>query len=247
MATKKLQQRASGPADKKLGEKIRTRRVVARHESGWTRQALDVTGAISLDPQNVSQVAVNFFAPTTGTYQVTSQFFGDDIGENSHTVDVLNQGVAVLPASIINSYGGTATYDFTVSPTAGQELRFVVDEGPLNNCGFCDLSTGLTAQISAVPEPSTWAMMILGFCGLSFMAYRRKQTGSALSVAWSPARIYVTERPPPGGLFVCAAVALAQRLRNDRPQSRTPRPAWWGLGLKAKGSKWCPAREIAFW
>ena len=26
---------------------------------------------------------------------------------------------------------------------------------------------------SAVPEPSTWAMMILGFAGLGFMAYRR--------------------------------------------------------------------------
>jgi PEP-CTERM motif len=27
---------------------------------------------------------------------------------------------------------------------------------------------------AAVPEPSTWAMMILGFAGLGFMAYRRK-------------------------------------------------------------------------
>jgi PEP-CTERM motif len=36
---------------------------------------------------------------------------------------------------------------------------------------------------AAVPEPSTWAMMILGFCGLGFMAYRRKQNGTALSVA----------------------------------------------------------------
>ena len=27
---------------------------------------------------------------------------------------------------------------------------------------------------SAVPEPSTWAMMLLGFAGISFMAYRRK-------------------------------------------------------------------------
>jgi hypothetical protein len=26
----------------------------------------------------------------------------------------------------------------------------------------------------AVPEPSTWAMVIFGFCGLGFMAYRRK-------------------------------------------------------------------------
>jgi hypothetical protein len=36
---------------------------------------------------------------------------------------------------------------------------------------------------SAVPEPSTWAMMILGFAGIGFMAYRRKQNGPALRVA----------------------------------------------------------------
>nr|WP_208764270.1 PEPxxWA-CTERM sorting domain-containing protein [Bradyrhizobium guangdongense] len=36
--------------------------------------------------------------------------------------------------------------------------------------------------MAAVPEPSTWAMMMLGFCGLGFMAYRRKQIGSALAV-----------------------------------------------------------------
>jgi hypothetical protein len=36
-----------------------------------------------------------------------------------------------------------------------------------------DLSlTGAT--VSAVPEPSTWAMMILGFFGIGFIAYRRK-------------------------------------------------------------------------
>jgi hypothetical protein len=30
-------------------------------------------------------------------------------------------------------------------------------------------------QVSpAVPEPSTWAMMLLGFAGIGFMAYRRK-------------------------------------------------------------------------
>jgi hypothetical protein len=29
-------------------------------------------------------------------------------------------------------------------------------------------------QVAAVPEPSTWAMMLLGFAGVGFMAYRRK-------------------------------------------------------------------------
>jgi PEP-CTERM motif len=34
---------------------------------------------------------------------------------------------------------------------------------------------------TAVPEPSTWAMMILGFAGIGYMAYRRRN--SALHVA----------------------------------------------------------------
>jgi hypothetical protein len=36
------------------------------------------------------------------------------------------------------------------------------------------LDTITATEISAVPEPSTWAMMILGFAGIGFMAYRRK-------------------------------------------------------------------------
>ena len=30
------------------------------------------------------------------------------------------------------------------------------------------------AVTPGVPEPSTWAMMILGFAGVGFMAYRRR-------------------------------------------------------------------------
>jgi hypothetical protein len=41
----------------------------------------------------------------------------------------------------------------------------------------------IEATISAVPEPSTWAMMILGFCGLGFVAYRRKPNSAALGIA----------------------------------------------------------------
>jgi hypothetical protein len=46
-----------------------------------------------------------------------------------------------------------------------------------------NVSGAATVVTTGVPEPSTWIMMILGFCGLGFMAYRRKQNGSALSVA----------------------------------------------------------------
>jgi hypothetical protein len=37
--------------------------------------------------------------------------------------------------------------------------------------------------VNAVPELSTWAMMILGFCGVGFMTYHRRNQGSALTAA----------------------------------------------------------------
>lgn len=42
---------------------------------------------------------------------------------------------------------------------------------------------GTLTIAAAVPEPSTWAMMVLGFLGVGFMAYRREQNGTALSVS----------------------------------------------------------------
>jgi uncharacterized protein (TIGR03118 family) len=42
---------------------------------------------------------------------------------------------------------------------------------------------GLFGSISPVPEPSTWAMMILGFAGIGFMAYRRRKSTVALAAA----------------------------------------------------------------
>jgi PEP-CTERM motif len=54
-----------------------------------------------------------------------------------------------------------------------------------NCCGVTPIEFTVTAvsSVAAVPEPSTWAMLLLGFAGIGFMTYRRKQSGSALSVA----------------------------------------------------------------
>ena len=35
--------------------------------------------------------------------------------------------------------------------------------------------------IRGVPEPSTWAMMILGFAGIGFMAYRRRNKSATFA------------------------------------------------------------------
>ena len=47
---------------------------------------------------------------------------------------------------------------------------------------FVDLPTGGGIQIgatSAVPEPSTWAMMFMGFAGLGFIGCRARKTAVA--------------------------------------------------------------------
>jgi hypothetical protein len=40
--------------------------------------------------------------------------------------------------------------------------------------GSNGILTGSLAVAPAVPEPSTWAMMLLGFAGMGFVAYRRR-------------------------------------------------------------------------
>jgi hypothetical protein len=53
--------------------------------------------------------------------------------------------------------------------TAGDPSRFITP-------GIFSVLGADTVQ--AVPEPSTWAMMILGFAGVGFMTYRRRKTAA---------------------------------------------------------------------
>lgn len=58
--------------------------------------------------------------------------------------------------------------------------QFVVPEFYSNlSSQFTEGKTGNEVfAVAAVPEPSTWAMMILGFVGVGFMAYRRRNSTS---------------------------------------------------------------------
>jgi hypothetical protein len=60
---------------------------------------------------------------------------------------------------------------------------YSVDLTLTNVPGVGTISDDINVQINAgVPEPQTWAMMIIGFAGIGFMAYRRK-SNSALMAA----------------------------------------------------------------
>ena len=69
-------------------------------------------------------------------------------------------------------------YSFLFNTTGDGQLTFRDLAGGNNNIGnLLD-----NVSVSAIPEPSTWAMMIVGFFGLGFVAYRRK-TASAFRFA----------------------------------------------------------------
>jgi hypothetical protein len=82
---------------------------------------------------------------------------------------------ATLTGSVIFLVGGTVTIDFGPAQTVsynGGSFKLLVDDINLTARNTSDPITGHV--IAAVPEPSTWAMMILGFTGVGFLAYRRR-------------------------------------------------------------------------
>jgi hypothetical protein len=76
--------------------------------------------------------------------------------------------------------GGTLDL-FTIT-----KWSFATDGTPIALSYFNMLPPGvqgtLSVEVTAVPEPSTWAMLILGFAGIGFMAHRRhRHRGGALT------------------------------------------------------------------
>jgi PEP-CTERM motif-containing protein len=84
----------------------------------------------------------------------------DSFGVTSHTI------INATTSSFIGFVSDGTITSLTVSAVqpAGSFLWPTVDD--------LRLAQGLT---SAVPEPATWAMMILGFAGVGYMSYRRRK------------------------------------------------------------------------
>jgi hypothetical protein len=113
------------------------------------------------------------------TFDLSSALFNATFSSTGSVV--ISQGEVT---SIVTPFGGNSVFG---SPSGN---LFYTGSGNGSSAGL-DFEDGNTfgtiavgsAVVAAVPEPSTWAMMILGFCGLGFMAYRRKQNGPALRLA----------------------------------------------------------------
>ena len=66
-------------------------------------------------------------------------------------------------------------FNFKIPNDGGTGFNRVSAFSPSPDSVGTDNAVGeFTLNVSAVPEPSTWAMILLGFAGIGFMAYRRK-------------------------------------------------------------------------
>ncbi len=151
---------------------------------------LNGNGTISANLQ-ASQSFLSFAFEST-SHEVSSGFSASSYSDTSSTMSPFGQfnsgftfsGGPVLRSQLSWTIGTpgefTSVYDALGGSTASHEF-YLLSGGPGGITG-----TSYASDVSAaVPEPSTWAMMILGFAGVGFMAYRRscKDQGLALAAA----------------------------------------------------------------
>jgi hypothetical protein len=96
--------------------------------------------------------------------------FNDGIGGDvSFTFNHVGGGSDSTVVSLISGIFGLQTFSFNENNLTSVVFTPTTTEGP-----FIQFDNIGINNVSAVPEPSTWAMMILGFASVGFMAYRRK-------------------------------------------------------------------------
>lgn len=123
---------------------------------------------------NTDLVAALFVAPTAGVYRLFATFNSQDSSPTG--IDVFRLGVESNGAPPFNfgqiGFNTTSTFsDFQlVTLNASQAIGYGIGNGG----NFFNDSTGLQFTVFAgVPEPTTWALMIMGF-GMVGGAMRRR-------------------------------------------------------------------------
>ena len=147
-----------------------------------TSGTVDLIGANSgfdFFPGNGGYVDLDGSTGTPGTLQTVSSFAAGnytltfDLGGNARNDGSKTTVITLGSFTTSVTLASTDPYQlYTLNfLTTGGQLSFADLAGGNNNVGNILDNVSLS---SAVPEPSTWAMMILGFFGLGVVAYRKK-------------------------------------------------------------------------
>lgn len=143
-------------------------------------------GSVDLDGNSVGAISQTLFGLAAGTYKISFALSGNPDGPPpTKALEVSVTGSAAqdynypVVGDKVNMNYAFQSYIFTWGG-GNATLTFASLTGPSDNPYYGPVIGDVS--ISAVPEPSTWAMMILGFLGVGFVAYRRK-SGAALRLA----------------------------------------------------------------
>jgi hypothetical protein len=90
------------------------------------------------------------------------------------TTLTLNSAVFTQTPNLIGGFNLDIAGTGTITETGFQNTSGAFELTTQSSSGAALFTFSSTTVASNVPEPSTWAMMILGFMGVGFMAYRRK-------------------------------------------------------------------------
>ncbi|HKO70232.1 MAG TPA: PEP-CTERM sorting domain-containing protein [Bradyrhizobium sp.] len=114
-----------------------------------------------------------------GNYTLSFDLGGNARGDVSKTT-VISLG-SFSRALTLASNDPLQPFSFSFA-TSGGNLSFADLPGGSGNVGNILDNVSLSSSLaSAAPEPSTWAMMLMGFCGIGFMAYRKSKSGVAFT------------------------------------------------------------------
>ena len=140
-----------------------------------------LVGSGTLTTSDVSQVsAVNGYTFQTIT-GITGSFNGSNITGLANVTGSNNQFYLTGPFFLDGNGLGFST-------AAGSAVNLFVTNGTGYRVNAGGLSTGLvtasaSAVTAAVPEPATWAMMLLGFGGIGFAMRHRSKVRTTVAYA----------------------------------------------------------------
>jgi hypothetical protein len=92
---------------------------------------------------------------------------------------VINTDSPTWTITVTNPNGTTQTFTEAATSLADFGIGFSGSDGA--SATFSNLSLTDSAAVAGVPEPSTWAMMFLGFAGLGLLSYRRTRRNGGLN------------------------------------------------------------------
>jgi hypothetical protein len=91
----------------------------------------------------------------------------------------LSDGTTYTGTQIAGMFPGGASNGCQLQTDCNRYVTFTDTTGTLTGFSMSSAQNSFEiTNISAVPEPATWAMMILGFLGLGFLGYRKSSGAS---------------------------------------------------------------------